>query len=514
MFKGRFWPPVLISGIIVLILNFAVTPEFPQYRFMPLLSLWVVVFIAARFIFRKEASDLPVLGVSALLWIYFCLPLLWTVLPRRHSRVDPAPYLGEVSLVAGLGILAFITGYYFLLGRVKVKPLFSRRIVFKGEAARSLAFLLLSIGLGYRFIELQFPSMLKSTGQIFVVFDYCILLGSGVSLRVYLRRKMTNGLLWFTIFVFTLDTLCQVYSTLLARTAYAAIGMILVYMLETRKLPRGLLIVFAIVLLPLYANRKIHRSEAVERWGSGHHSNLFESVSGGIVYATDSYGELGAEKVSVSTQQEDILHKEGVLRFENVTFMAQCTSLLNDGKKLKWGSTFWYTPLAPIPRVILPWKPRNTHCSLLANEYKVRNPQSRCAINFPWLAEWYVNFGILGAVIGSALFGVFFAYIFAKTDFGRGDLNILVFLHLLWWLVKVESDIPMVIGGMLQTIIIWVVIRYLTRNKLREFAQRGLIHYKKRRTRRLVGPSQTGKVVDAYHSQSKNVVGHTTADQP
>ena len=78
------------------------------------------------------------------------------------------------------------------------------------------------------------------------------------------------------------------------------------------------------------------------------------------------------------------------------------------------GRTFTYLLYHPIPRSIFPSKPNPPVQEAV---YKIFNNERivKSGMAFPNIGEFYINFGILGVVIGMFLFGIFIRFAYRKV---------------------------------------------------------------------------------------------------
>ena len=272
------------------------------------------------------------------------------------------------------------------------------------------------------------------------------ILGLGAILLSALRRK--TGLITWLLFLFFIcaESIHYAYGTLFTYFVFLAATLIVSYLYVRRRLPYVWIGLGLLLLTPIYQNRHVSRASV---WKMENRSPT-KVWSIGCRIITDSYQAFDGNLFKDVEKPDNEID-----RFENTTFLAQCIYKLDNGKPLKWGETFWYIPMAFIPRLVFPWKPVNTHCDRLPEEYGCKEANWNCAINFPWFAEWYINFGSLGAIVGCGIMGLVFGFFVRLTDCGRGDYNLALLLQQITWYLRVEADIVMVISGLIQISLVW-----------------------------------------------------------
>ena len=128
---------------------------------------------------------------------------------------------------------------------------------------------------------------------------------------------------------------------------------------------------------------------------------------------------------------------------------------------------FWkgetYKPLLTslIPRAVWPEKPEERSGKRFADRYSLISPKSQTSINVPWITEMYVNFGIIGILVGMSLVGVFLAFLdkFFNSP-GMTRLEAVVGLSIVFPLSYPESNFSVMCGSLLPlTICLWLYFR-------------------------------------------------------
>lgn len=343
-----------------------------------------------------------------------------------------------------------MVGYY--LDFFKPRPLFPLK-KFSGSAIVFWAYFFFFIGWIYTILIRSFEAQLSSLSQILISFDSCKTFGYALTIFAVLRRSASLGLLCLACVSLVLDLGLIIESTLLAPAFFLAGALCMVYVIETAKIPWKSMLLAMVILIPPYAHRTIHRADVVPGEGyvrgeSRIRIGLERLRSDYLDWRWDYASAVAGEQLST--------------RLENATFLTNCINLHKAGKEFKHGETFWFLPLVLVPRIILPFKPKNDHGTALSEEYGLKDPQDYVtSINFPWMVEFYINFGGQGMVICSLCAGIFLRAVFNFTAMGRGDANLLVFTQMLKWLFNTESNITLIFGNLIQICFVWWIISRL-----------------------------------------------------
>ncbi|HNP84281.1 MAG TPA: hypothetical protein PKN47_22690 [Nitrospira sp.] len=454
----RFLP----AAMVAIFTYFYSTPEYPFYKFVPCLSLGVCTFLFCLQVTSARLLHLPIFFVTALTWIYFCAPFLYESLPR----VDPRRVLREedlwnLSIYPSLSIFALVLGYYSVASQTLAKPFFSTQEQLSNDLLVKLSSLLCISGILYLIVNQSLPEVFTPLGRILGILENLTLFGVIFSTLLYLRRGMTPMVLTLALVAFLAQSFVIVSNTLFARLAYYITALGVTIFASQRKIPWIPAFLVLIVIIPMFANRKKHRFSTSQDVNEST-STLYGRISRGFNIAVDDMGNWDWSNTIEASNE--ILSS----RLENVSFLGHCVYLHESGKQFKHGETFSSIYTVLIPRIFWADKPKQDQGNVLATEYGFKDKGFHVAINFPWLAELYINFGYEGMLIGSVILGSFFRLSCEFAGFGVGDINLLVFCDLLWWLLCNENNLSMVVGGILQILVVWWIIKIVAGSMLNE----------------------------------------------
>lgn len=447
----------LISTGIVVLFSFAIDPYYNSICVIAgLISLAFVLFNLVMYIKTKEKVHLLFFPILALSWIYFLRPYLKSYKVEYVDRIIPLDYINEMAIFSALGLIALFIGYYTAFNRKEISSLSPMNIKFSYKTIGTFTLFFLAISIFQRIASIYFPDLLSSLGQILQIINYAPSITFALLVLYYLRKGRSPFLLFITLAYLLIEYFFRVAETLFFNIIILFAGGLVVYLLEKKKIPYLFLLVFFIINFPIYISRSKFRTENVlDRWYYGKNQKFSEIVTEGvenisIIYSSWSWDDFLSNIREKNNQKDD--------RMEQISYLGQCVFMHTTGREdFKNGSTFWWLPLAPIPRVVFPVKPENILATTIAQEYGLKG-DTHGAMNFPLLVEYYINFGFWGIIILSFLQGMATKWIYLKVRYGLGDINLIILLNLLFYMIEIEANITMVFGGILQVLLFWWIL--------------------------------------------------------
>jgi hypothetical protein len=131
------------------------------------------------------------------------------------------------------------------------------------------------------------------------------------------------------------------------------------------------------------------------------------------------------------------------------------------------GQTYLSLVGAFVPRVLWPDKPTKELGQAFGHRYSYIGANDLgTALNLPVLVEFYVNFGIIGVILGMCLVGIIYCTLERLVnDAGQDTLHSLVGVVILIPLANIESDFSLGFGGLiLNGAALWFVLRTIRRS--------------------------------------------------
>ena len=435
--------------LIVLFIAFLISPFDWLLATMSLISLFFCILPLFLFSRIRDTLHIIIFLPIFMTWLYFLAPFLKSELVNHSYRIIPYEYIFQICFYSSLSVVAIFIGFYITQFN-SVKPIFTDSQKLSLKDLKFLFYFFLFFAIIQTNLELYAHWLYRPFGEILQVFEFSQVLALSIGI-LYFRRggKSYAAVIIFIIF-FLFELFFRVSDTLFSKVIYLFMCIGFTYIIETKIIPWKRTLFIILLLIPSFSMRKEYRNIVIERWYyGGTQLSIGENIKEGFDYFFQPLLDFQILDLF------DIISDQQQTRFENVSYLGQCVHMIeNNGKELKLGQTFWWFPLAIIPRAIFPWKPINNHATALAEEYGTKG-FAKGAMNFPMLVEYYINFSFWGMVIFSFFQGLFTRWILAKSAYARGDLNLLIFINLLWHLVKVESNVSMILGGFLQVIITW-----------------------------------------------------------
>jgi hypothetical protein len=457
--NNQLFKSFLFGLPISVILYFLLDPFYPQTNVIfSLLSLTFVLSVIFLSIYTKNFLHVLFLPIISLSWIYFESPFLKSTEIYYPSRAVPEEYYFELAFFPCIGIIVLYISYYKIFSTNFTRTVSKNTIKLNIYQLKKLIILVGSLSLTHNFLNIFFHNLIKNLGNTIQILSYSGTIILSLFILYWLRGGRSKGLLIFVCLITGNELIGLFLTTLFGLMLKFFLPPLFTYFYERKKIPVFIFILILILIYPIYLTRFEYRYK----------NNLSSSdnkIATGLSRLADIYTKKPIENYYESIDEDN----EEINRFENVSYLGQCVYLHEIvGKPFYNGKTFWWLPLAPIPRFILPWKPENLMATKIAYEYGVKQiDDKQSAFNFPMLVEGYINFGFLGIVFICLLQGVFFKLFFNKIAFGSGDINLLILLNSFKWITHMEGNITLVFGGILQIYIFWwLIIKFFKLNEL------------------------------------------------
>lgn len=450
-----------ISALIVFIYTFF--QKEGAYGSMPQgacnLALIPVIATGLRLIKVKDLQTGVFFVVIYETWNMFLSPFLWEDRIVAFHRVIRDEHIPLIAVFSALSVWALYFGFLSFVHRRKtVKSFFKEEkvsqktltiytavAVIGGVGISMLEFILSQVGIVISFLDML-DTMLP-TAVLCLFSLYYIRGGRNIFLIVLIAAYLIYNFIYFiggTLFI---------YSILLLMAPLA------VYVVEKKKIPVVATVVIAVLLLPIYLSRHEYRSEGLYSTGA-------ERMAIGLAILENEYvnfdQDRNLKRLTESEEESNINN-----RFEGVSYLATVVHChLDLDYPYNYGKTFVWLPTLVIPRFMLPMRPSQNMGTEWAEYYQIKDKSWKASINFPMLVEFFADFGWLGMVVLSFFQGWLLAYVCAKFNNGRGDINLLFLLFVMPKLFIVEANITLAYGLILQVFfLIWIYQKFIRKRR-------------------------------------------------
>jgi len=393
-------------------------------------------------------------------WVFFQSPFLLKEKTKYFPRIIDESYLPEIALYMSISIVMVYIGYFFFLN--KVQAITSREFRFKNATLQKLVVFFIILSVLNRIGTALFPSLFGTLSNLIQILFYSPTIAFALYGLYLIRTKSKPTLNFFhlaVILVLLLELLSRVATTMFVSTSLFFSGVLLIYFYEKRRLPLVYFVVLSFFLVPFYQARKYFRVVNSSTSITGQKQNSNSQFEQGKELLSNVYSSEGRQRIEKFKEIVDEREEYKKNRFENLSFISQVVYLHKNGfKEFLYGETFYWLPLAPVPRFIWAGKPENTMATDFATEYGVRGEDSNAAINFPMLVEAYVNFGFNGIIFMAFVFGLLFKWFVMKFGVGFGDINMIIIINCIKQFIHAEGNITLVFGAFLQVYLFWFVL--------------------------------------------------------
>lgn len=447
---------IAISGIITVFFSFFFNPayDFAVYIWS-YVSFAFILSVALRIFFLRKREDILFFTAIFLTWLNFLQPYLRSEKVTHLYRIIPEGFLFEMSFFSALGIIALYLGYYKSFSKKIINPIFNTNNRFNSKQLGRIMLGVMTIYLIYRGLGFIYYDLMQSLKGVLAILDYIpSLISAGLTLIIL--RKKGNKIIIILLFTFLiLQFFIAVAQTLFIYVILLVFVPFLIYFFEKNKVPVISILIVTILLTPLFFLRHYYRKDVLKWWYGGESVTTEFLIERGFNILSETYEDPNFFNTSDKVIDSD---KHTKSRFEQVSYMGQCV-FQHEAKDRPFllGETFWWLPVAPIPRVIFPFKPENKMGTDLAEDYGLKG-QSKGTMNWPMLVEFYINFGFFGIIILSFFQGLAYKYTYSILAYGKGDLNLIALFSLILPIIKIESNITMIFGQVIQFLLIWLVL--------------------------------------------------------
>lgn len=444
-----------ISKILVLsAISFLIYSYLTLDYYIPLIhyilgSIVIILGIIPSLIYLKQVKmeSVPLLPLVGLFYA-FSFGLVGFENVFRNFYVTQTA-LTSVLILAIMGLISLYTGYY-LVGKNlfrKIKP-FHLNANIDNKKISFYGWLLELIYIFY-LLFLRDKLFLDNFDQLL---DIVSLLGKGFLFYLILKGEMTKTKTVLFSLLTIFEFIIAFTSGHLAWVISLSMFFSVIYLFIKKKIP---IFVAIFVIAFFYTFQSVKADYRLYIWGLNNQSyNLFDRLKIFTDLAIESKNGSGnISTFSLTLQRIDNLGTTAVVWMKTPSEIP-----------FQYGES--YAPLLTkfIPRFLWPSKPKENFGNIWAKWYDLLQPNDYVtSYNLPWLTEFYMNFGIMGVLLGMFMVGVIFRFLVNK--FCNSPTNIFEALFgiiLTIGLFVQESNLSLVLGGVIVLYIpLYLIMKFI-----------------------------------------------------
>lgn len=309
---------------------------------------------------------------------------------------------------------------------------------------------LLIIGSFVGSVALDILRARPALGGISAVIDQARTVGFLLMWFAWLDGQLPRGQAIVAVGAVAFDIVNSFGTTLLYGGAPTLIGGLLLYMALRRRVPWGLvtlIVCLAVMLTVVKGDVRLSQSTGPRK------SQLQTGVS--IIRRAAAPSAYTSDKISDAA---------GRFAYTASDLLAFFSHVVPDRYPYADRSTYRFALLAPIPRVVVPFKPTSTFANTLGRQYGLLAPSDTgTSPNLPLAAEAYVNFGYGGIVVIGMVYGLLMALVSVRLRAASLAMLLLASMIGRQFMVGLESDSSYVVGGVLTAaVLFYPVVRWLS----------------------------------------------------
>jgi hypothetical protein len=442
---------ILVLGIIGLNITAQADPTASERL---LASLILILGCIPTFLYFKQSeSGIPFLPLfGAIFSIYYALPIF---LLEEYTAISvrlPQHSMEKALFLALVGLFLLLLAYYKLPGKSIGRYLPRISLYWNPQKAKLWAILLGALGLGVSYIVtiINIPLQLAQIAHLLANLS---LIAIGILFILQLQGrldKLGKILLWLVFLPCLL--VVRLSTGLLFEVISVLIFLFLIYWCFQKKIPWKAVIATILLIIPFLAVRAEFRRIS---WGGIYREKT--AIEKSILFI----------KLAFDKKESYLEHLTFEPRIAQITTFAHVVDVTPETVPYWGGKTYLTLLWAPIPRLIVPWKPTKTLGQDFGHRYGILDPSDyTTSCNLPQLVEMYANFGIIGVIIGMFLVGIIYRGLYELVCHSRaGEGAYLIGSVVFTGLANIESDFSLVFGNLIYHIILLVLITRVIRRR-------------------------------------------------
>lgn len=435
-------------------------PGYPELVGYGRAAFFILVFIVVKFSRTGDVREISLIFFLVPTFILYFSALFFEEFVPGYRQIHSDSDLARATRLAFVGYLAAIAGHYWSRGFASAgtrsggagpRPLLThlRKVEVPREALVRGSLLLMGLSIFFIVFDRQLAPVRQLLGRVSFIIDQLPMLAIALG-GMAILRGYRNPFFWTVLFVVFLpiNIFIIVARTLFYHLILLLAPLLTMQMLWRRRIPWVWALSAVIILGPAFKSRTAER----DKHGWSKMLSAPELVSTGFGRVVEAW-KVDDQKVLKSQS------RNARQRMNSLSLLAHCVRLHErEEKPYKILATFWGLPLSPIPRIVFPWKPVNDHGLTFGLEYGLLMPGEDFAVVLPLMVESYISGGMLGVIILGFLVGSAYHMCFALFEHGRGSVNLMALMTVVYFIVYVENNITMLFGGAMQAMAMWWVL--------------------------------------------------------
>lgn len=398
---------------------------------------------------------LPLLPLHGLFYAFtFGFPAFYADL--GWWDVIGAKEIERAFVISIAGLILLYASYYLMLGRIKKKGLRGFRITraLSDQKIRKISWTFTVLYM----LNLTLPSI-RELPTIGLLLENIGFLGLGGLYLMVLQGWASHAEKKLFYFIVLPIVLAFKASTgALAQILLLVLFLALIYWQVKKDIPWRYLGAIVLVYLILNPVKSEFRQKTWSQNGA---------VSLGALEKIELFAGLTVKYYTEGSNQDF-----GYTRVDRINHIGTFSHVLKEtpSRVPYWnGETYEYLFVSWIPRALWPGKPIAPTGNDFGHRYGlVPLDDFDTTYNLPWLIEFYVNFGVTGALVGMSLVGALFAIFAALVDMRKaGVMEYLVALSISYGLFYAESNLALMLGAVISTYIALIIVLKISTLRLK-----------------------------------------------
>lgn len=398
---------------------------------------------------RREAGLMPLMPLHGLFYaLTFGLPVFSSL---TFWHISDADAITDALVLTILGLICLYAGYYaFRRLYSRLRPIQFLNDVAPGQQVR-IAWILYGMYLLLQFVP-QLTS-LPSVGQLSAPLGY---LSIGILFMLALTKALPKEHLILLTAVIGFTLMIKLLSGSLAEPVFLLVFLGVLYWNKKRTIPWHFVMISVLIAILLNPVKSGYREKT---WHSDSSSQSYSDKAFLFYQAAGDY-YAGADVFSLVSEEAGTIN-----RLAHISLFGYVINMTPEPVPYWLGGSYETLLTSFIPRMLWPDKPRATIGQEFGHRYSLLGAEDeRTSFNFPWLPEFYANFGTFGVLGGMFAVGMLFRFLVQKFNAPISrSIEYVLGITITFSLFYAESNFALMVGGVFLTYLAFVVLlRLLT----------------------------------------------------